>query len=261
VTAPPSAPLRLADRDGIVVLVVDRPHVRNAIDAATMDALDAAVTRLEAHPRLVAVVVSGAGDRAFCAGGDLNWMRSLGEPADGEAMSRRMQGVLARLAGLPVPVVAALNGAAVGGGAELALAADLRFAEEHASIVFKQGLMGLAPGWGGAARLRRAVGYGRALQWLATGARLDAAEAAAAGLVDRVVPSGRSVAEAVAWAERVRPLSGRSVAVMKRMLQGGDAERALDREASLFREVWASPEHREAVAAFFENRPARLRPS
>jgi len=258
VTAAP--PLQYDDQRGVILLTLDRPHVRNAIDASAMDALAEAAGRLEDHDSLVAVVLTGAGDRAFCSGGDLGWMRSLGSPADGEEMSRRMQTTLARLAGLPVPVVAALNGAAVGGGAEIALAADLRFAEEHVRLTFKQGRMGLAPGWGGAARLRRTVGYGRALDLLATGATVSAQEAAAMGLVDRVVPTGAAVDEALAWAERVRPLSGRSVGVMKRMLRGADdAAAAIDREAGLFREVWASPQHREAVSAFFEKRPATLR--
>ncbi len=255
-----SAPIIIEDRRGVVVLTLDRPAVRNAIDAATMDALEEAAGRLEAWPSLVSLVITGSGNRAFCSGGDLRWMRSLGSPADGEAMSRRMQGILARLEALPVPVIAALNGAAVGGGAEIALAADLRYAEPHVALTFKQGRMGLAPGWGGAARLRRVVGYGKALQLLATGATVPAAEAASMGLVDEVVASGSSVDAAVAWSERVRPLSGRSIGVMKRMLRRDDSAAATDHEASLFREVWASPEHHEAVAAFFEKRPAQLRP-
>ena len=253
------SPLLYDDDRGVILLTMARPQVRNAVDAGLMTALETRLDDLEPRDDLVAVVITGDGDRAFCSGGDLGWMRSLGTPATGEAMSRRMQTILARLAALPAPVVAAVAGAAVGGGVEIALAADLRFAEDHVHFEFRQARMGLAPGWGGAARLRRAVGYPRALDLLATGARIGADEALKIGLVDRVVARGTAVAAARRWAETVRPLSGRSIGVIKKMLLPEEADAAVEHEARLFAEVWASPEHREALAAFFEKRPARLR--
>ena len=250
----------LVDRSsGVATLTIARPEVRNAIDEGTMEELEAVLDTLESDASLVSVILTGSGERAFCAGGDLRWMKTLTGPEQGEAMSRRMQSILGRLSDLPVPVLAALNGHAVGGGTEIALAADLRFASENASLDFRQARMGLAPGWGGAVRLRRVVGYSRAFELLATGARLSAVDALGIGLVDRVVPKGGAVAEARRWSERVRPSSGRSVSVIKRMLRAPGADDALDREATLFAEVWASPEHREAVAAFFEKRTPRLR--
>jgi enoyl-CoA hydratase/carnithine racemase len=173
--------------DGIAVITIDRPEVRNAIGAATVAALGEAITEIEASDAAVAVV-TGAGDRAFVSGGDLkelNALRTVDEAAD---MARSVRGVLDRLAGLPIPVIAAMNGHALGGGAEVAVAADIRIAAADIKIGFNQVTLGIMPAWGGIERLTQLVGRSRAMLAIASGTRYDAEQAQRIGLLDLVVP-------------------------------------------------------------------------
>jgi enoyl-CoA hydratase len=227
-----------------------------------MTALDDAIGELAARDDLVAVLLTGAGDTSFCAGGDLRWLQRFKTPESGAEMSRRMQAILIRLSRLPVPVIGVLNGYALGGGTEIAMACDLRIVEQHAVFQFKQARVGVMSGWGGGARLLHLVGYARAFELFCSCRPVDAAEAATLGLAQRVVPKGHGLDAAREFAEQIRLGSGRSLGAIKRLLQGAidlDIQRAAALEARLFAEVWSSPEHREAVAAFFERRPPRLR--
>ena len=172
------------------------PETRNAMSPGMMADLEAAVTALERWDG-VAVILTGAGERAFCSGGDLNAVEeSLTAPGAGEGMSAFMGATLDRLASLPTVVIAAVEGAALGGGAELLTAVDLVVAGRGATIGFVQAALGVSPGWGGGHRLVTRVGARRALALLAFARRLSASEALAAGLVDRVVEDGRALAEA-----------------------------------------------------------------
>lgn len=176
------------DRQGAVaILTVDRPNARNALAPATMEELDAALTHLAGGDAALAVI-TGAGDRAFIAGGDLKELESQREQAWAERMARRMRATLDRIAELPMPVMAAINGAAIGGGAEVALACDFRVAADDARIGFTQVLLGLMPAWGGVERLAELVGRGRALYLLTSGRTLTGAEAFAYGLIEESVP-------------------------------------------------------------------------
>jgi enoyl-CoA hydratase/carnithine racemase len=196
------------DRDGrVTVLTIDRPEARNAIARATMAELANALDEVEASPARV-LVVTGAGTRVFVAGGDLKELAAIRTHEDATAMAETMRGVLDRLATLPVPVLAAVNGDAYGGGAEVAVACDIRIAADDVRCAFNQVSLGIMPAWGGIERLTALVGRGRALALMTTGRVLDATAALELGLFDEVVARDefdshwRSVAEQIACAPR-----------------------------------------------------------
>jgi enoyl-CoA hydratase/carnithine racemase len=179
--------LRLEIEAGIGVVTIDRPDVRNAIGLATVDALESALDHaLESGATVL--VVRGAGERVFVSGGDLKELGAIRTYDDAVGMASRVRRVLDRVAAFPVPVVAALNGHALGGGAEVAIAADIRIAADDIKIGFNQVNLGIMPAWGGAERLAQALGRSRALLAIATGEVYDAPTAQRLGLVDVVVP-------------------------------------------------------------------------
>jgi enoyl-CoA hydratase len=202
------ADIRVEQDGAVLVLTIDRPRSRNALAPSTMAELDHLLAGLEARADVRCAVLTGAGDRAFIAGGDLKELESGRDEAFGARLAREMRTTLDRIASLPIPVIAALNGAAVGGGAEVAVACDFRIAADDASIGFTQVLLGVTPAWGGIERLGALVGRGRALYLLTTGRVLSGSEAAAWGVVEEAVPRERfdarwrELAHAVAAAPR-----------------------------------------------------------
>ncbi|MET9090017.1 enoyl-CoA hydratase/isomerase family protein [Streptomyces sp. NPDC004237] len=224
----------LARDDGLAVLTIDRPQARNAISLATMDELEKA---LDAAAGARALVIRGAGDRAFVSGGDLKELAAIRTEEDAAAMAWRMRGLCDRIAGFPAPVVAALNGHALGGGAEVAVAADIRIAADDIRIGFTQVTLAIMPAWGGAERLATLVGRGRALLLAGTGAVLDAAEAERVGLVDRVVPRASFETE---WRAVARALATGPAAEIKHVL--GDGTSA-DDAVHAFARLWAADAH------------------
>ncbi len=180
--------LRLELNRGVAVISIDRPLARNALALRTMAELDEALDAARVQ-RARVVVIRGAGDKAFCAGGDLKELERMRSDKDAAAMARRMRSTLDRIAASKVPVIAGVNGDALGGGAELALGCDFRIAAEHARVGFTQISLGLMPAWGASERLGALLGRGRALHLLLTGRVLTAAEALEVSLVEEVVPS------------------------------------------------------------------------
>src|SRR5437762_5127000 len=172
---------------GVAVITIDRPDARNAIGFATIDELEVALDQVLASDSAV-LVLRGAGDRAFVSGGDLKDLGTVRTHEEAVGMARRVRRLLDRVATFPVPVVAALNGHALGGGAEVAIAADIRVAANDIKIGFNQVSLGIMPAWGGAERLAQVIGRGRALLAIATGQLYDAPAAQQLGLVDLVVP-------------------------------------------------------------------------
>jgi enoyl-CoA hydratase len=171
---------------GCATLVIDRPASRNAIGLATMGELTEALDALERDPAINVLVVRGAGERAFVSGGDLKELSAIRDEAGAAAMAMRMRVLLDRLSSFPVPVIAAINGHALGGGAEVAVAADLRVAADDVLVGFTQVRLAIMPAWGGAERLAEIVGRSRALLLIGTGRTLEASEAERIGLVDAV---------------------------------------------------------------------------
>jgi len=240
----------------VVILTVDRPEVKNALDLETIEVLSRIVDGLAQDPSLRALVVTGSSG-TFISGGDLKDFLRLDEPLAGKRMAQRMQSVLARLEALPAPVIAAIEGAALGGGAEVSLACDLRIASKSARIAFKQVSLGIMVGWGGGQRLLRLVGRPRALRLLLTGATLTAEEAVRIGLVEEVVPAGEALRAALTLARQIAAQPVAAVRATKRALHyGAEMSRAEAAafEAECFATLWGSPDHREAVAALMEKR-------
>ncbi len=253
--------LTLDIRDRVATLTISRPEVKNAIDLATMDELDSAVAALARDGGIQAAILTGA-DGTFVSGGDLKSLETLEGAEAGGAMSRKMQGILERLEGLEVPVIAAIEGYALGGGAEVALACDLRIAAADARIGFKQIAMGIMVGWGGGQRLRALVGRGRALELLLKGDVVTGEEAHRLGIVERVVPSGKALAEAESLARRVAAQPPLAVRAIKRALYQGEAMprgAGIAFEAECFAVLWGSRDHEEAVRAHFEKRHPQFR--
>lgn len=233
--------------DGLAVITIDRPQARNAIAPQTMDQLDRA---LDTVAGASALVITGAGDRAFVSGGDLKQLATIRTEADAAAMAWRMRSLCDRIAAFPAPVIAALNGHAFGGGAEVAVAADIRVAAADVKIGFNQVSLAIMPAWGGAERLAALVGHSQALLLAGTGTVLDAAEAERIGLVNRVVPRESFDAE---WRALARALASRPAGEIKRVIAGVPPDEAV----AAFARLWVSDEHWAAADRLHQRRTQR----
>src|SRR6201987_4153933 len=223
--------------DGLAVLTIDRPHARNAIALDTIDQLE---TALDAAAGARTLVVKGAGDRAFVSGGDLKELSTLRTEEDASAMAKRMRSICDQLAGFPAPVIAALNGHAFGGGAEVAVAADIRVAADDIKIAFNQVELEIMPAWGGAERLAALVGKGRGLLLAGSGTTLNAVEAERIGLVDLVFPRS-SFDEG--WRSVARSLARHPATEIKRVINGGSPDEAI----ASFSRLWVADAHWQAA--------------
>jgi enoyl-CoA hydratase/carnithine racemase len=248
--------LKVERRGGAALLTIDRPQAGNSISAEVTAALEGAVDALERDRDLVAIVITGAGDKFFSSGGDIKQYRELVTREQLQSAFARPRRLLDRLEALPVPVIAAVNGIALGGGAELMLACDVRFAAPAASIGFPYVGLGLIPGWHGAERLTRAIGYANAMHLLTTGEPVDAAEALRLGLVNRVCDAS-VVDAALALTEKLAEAAPLSLAATKRVLLASShlpREEARRMAEDAFADLWQSEDHREAEAAFAAKR-------
>lgn len=223
--------------DGLAVITIDRPHARNAIAPETMDQLEIAI---DAAAGAQALVIRGAGDRAFISGGDLKELGALRTQEQASAMAWRMRSICDRLANFPAPVIAALNGHALGGGAEVAVAADIRVAADDIKIGFNQVTLAIMPAWGGAERLASLVGRGRALMLAGSGVIVGAAEAERIGLIDRVVPRAEFEDQ---WRSLARSLAVGPAADIKRVMAGVSPHDAV----TTFAKLWTAEEHWQAA--------------
>lgn len=252
------ADIRVEHEGDVAVLTIDRPRARNAIGLGTMDELDVALAGLE-RTEVRCAVITGAGDRAFVAGGDLRELESVTSEEFAADMARRMRRTLDRIAGLPIPVLAAINGAALGGGAEVAVACDFRIAVDDAPIGFTQVMLGLMPAWGGIERLCGLVGRGRALYLLTTGSVLTGAQAAAAGLVEEAVSRERFEPRWRELAERVTQAPRGALAGIKRTVGAtlpGRHPGLEDDAVRAFVRTWTDPLHWEMAAELERRRRA-----
>lgn len=241
--------------DHITILTINRPAQRNALDLATMHMLAETITDLAADSELRAVIITGTGSESFCSGGDLYELHQYSTEADGRMMITLMGDTLLALERLPVPVIAAINGYALGGGSELALACDIRIADDQARMGFVQSKLALIPGWGSGQRLLRLVGYARAMDLLLSARILHVSELLAAGLVNRVVEAGSALDHALAYAQHFTHHPLPVIHSTKALLQAGlnqPYETALQTERDLFPPLWAAESHIQAVDAFLK---------
>ena len=251
----PETSLLLTTDGPVRVLTVNRPARRNAIDRATLAALRTHLDDIRADPDARVLVITGAGT-AFVAGADITEFQGL-TAAEARAFALEGQQVLRRLETLERPTIAAINGYALGGGCELALACTFRLLAEGARVGLPEVRLGLIPGFGGTQRLARLVGRERALDWILTGRQVEAAEAVAAGFALRAVPEQQLVGDAVALAHQLAagaPLAqAYAIAAVDQGLDVGlDAGCAI--EATLFGLAASSEDMREGVAAFLDKR-------
>jgi enoyl-CoA hydratase/carnithine racemase len=255
--ATPTAELSVERRGAVEVWTIQGEVRRNSLTMAFLRELDERVRAAAADRALRAVVLTGAGERAFCAGADLKERaRMTAEEVHG--FHAAVRDAFLGIERAPQPFVAALNGVALGGGLELALACDLRVAAEGVEMGFPEVGLGIIPGAGGTARLPRLVGVARAKDLVLTARRIGAAEALAMGLVSRVAPAGRIRDEAVALAEQVARNAPISLRQAKRAIDGGfhlSLDEALALENRLYQDCLASRDRVEALRAFAEKRP------
>jgi enoyl-CoA hydratase/carnithine racemase len=254
----PFRDLRLDHDDLVTVLTIDRPDARNAIARTTMDQLAVALDEVSETSARV-LVVTGGGTRVFVAGGDLKELAAIRTYEDAAAMATTMRTVLDRLATLPIPVIAAVNGDAYGGGAEVAVACDMRIAAADVRCGFNQVALGIMPAWGGIERLTALVGRARALKLMATGSVITADTALDLGLFDEVVPREEFEAHWRGIAERIARAPREALVGIKSAQQAAYpsahphlAAAAID----AFATTWIADAHWEMAAAADERRRA-----
>ena len=238
--------------DGVVLLTINRPERRNALSHDIWLELRELLSELRSRPDTGGLIVTGAGNRAFAAGADV---AELVDRPPLVALDGLVQGILLQLQDFPVPTIAALNGHALGGGWELALACDLRVAVSDARVGFPEVGLGIIPGAGGTIRLLEHVGVGRAMEWILTSRLLGAHEAASYGLINRVVGNGHVVAEALSLMRELQAQPRLAVRLAKMMVKAtarGDAGPDLERLAYTL--TYHSPERSERMHRFLDQR-------
>lgn len=246
--------------DRIATITVNRPDKLNALSDAVIEQLDRAVEEIASRGGVGGAIVTGAGSKAFVAGADITELAGQG-PSDAKARALRGQAVFRRIERLPFPVVAAVNGFALGGGCELAMACHMRLASPNAKFGQPEVKLGITPGFGGTQRLPRLVGKGRALELILTGRVVDAEEAHRIGLVNRVVPAEQLLEESAALLRGILSMGPLAVAAALEAVDRG-LEMSLDEgqllEANHFGLLAASADMREGMAAFLEKREAKF---
>lgn len=254
-------PVTLATEDHIGVLTINRPETLNALDIPTIEALEQQFAALEADADVRAIIITGAGDRAFVAGGDiadLNSRQGLAHYLDFAEIIHR---VFRRIEASDKPTISAINGWALGGGTELLLSTDIRIASESAKFGLPEITLGLFPGAGGSQRLLRQIAPCKARELMFTGDRISAAEALDLGLINRVVPADALMTEAKAAAAKIADKSPLILKLLKRsLLHGGDMPMpaALAHEQAMIGLVLDSADAHEGCSAFLEKRKARF---
>lgn len=251
-------PVDMERRDAVAVLTLNRPAAMNALSPDMLDDLEVCLDLIERRNEVRAVVLTGAGERAFTSGADIRHMREA-SPLEARAYARRGHDVTGRIESLAKPVIAAVNGYALGGGCELCLACDIRLAAENARFGLPEVNLGILPGWGGTQRLARATSSGFAKELIFTGRQVDAQEAHTVGLVNHVYPAGDLMDRAMELATEIAAKPPWALAAAKEVINlalDGDLKGHLARELDAFALAFTTEDQREGMAAFFEKRPA-----
>lgn len=255
--------LELDVADGVATLTLNRPEAMNAITLRMKDELGVALDAVEADDAVRVLVITGAGSKAFCAGADIK-ERAGTEPTPAEFVFRQQatHRLFGRIEQCSKPVIAAINGVAYGGGAEIALCADIRLMADTASIGLTEVNLGVIPAGGGTQRLPRLVGAARAKEMVFTAARLGATQAAAIGLVNRVVPAAELAAQAAELAAAIASKPPLAVRLAKQAIDNGlqtDARTALAFELYAAAILFDTDDRREGMRAFVEKRVPEFR--
>ncbi|MSR06026.1 MAG: enoyl-CoA hydratase [Gemmatimonadetes bacterium] len=248
-------------RDRMAVVTINRPDKLNALNNAVVEDLGRAAEEIATRDDVGGAIITGAGPKAFIAGADIGDL-SKQTPFEGKARALRGQAVLRRFETCGKPVIAAVNGFALGGGCELAMACHLRIASQNAKFGQPEARLGIAPGYGGTQRLPRLVGKGRALEMILTGRMIDAEEAYRIGLVNKVVPAEKLMEEAEAMLKTILAMGPRAVALAIEAVDHGmdlTLDEGLLMEANHFGLLASTEDMKEGMAAFLEKREANFK--
>jgi enoyl-CoA hydratase len=243
--------------DDIVVLRLNRPEVRNALNLAIRVELAEAITRFTADPAIRCLIVTGS-DKAFASGADLS---EMAEATPAEIKARNVQRYWRAISGCPKPMIAAVEGYALGGGLELALCADIIVAGEGARLGLPEVKVGILPGGGGTQRLARLAGAKRAMLLLMTGRMFNAAEALAMGVISDVAPAGQALARAIEIAREIAALPPIAIKEIKRVVKAGldvALDDALKLEQEAYEQLYATSDQKEGMRAFLEKRKPKF---
>ncbi len=243
-------------KERVATVTINRPKALNALNKETLLEMLDCFVELKDSGEVLAVIITGGGEKAFVAGADISFMQSL-TAAEGKKFGELGHGVLRAIENLPQPVIAAINGFALGGGCELSLACDMRFASKNAKFGQPEVNLGVIPGFGGTQRLPRLIGKGLATEILFSGKMIDAEEACRIGLVNQVYESDKLLEECMVLAKMIASRGPAAVQLCKEVVNNGiemDLNRACSYEADLFALCFATDEQTEGMAAFLEKR-------
>jgi enoyl-CoA hydratase len=250
--------VRTENKSGILIITIDRPKVLNALNAQTVDELRVAFKNAREDDSVRCVILTGAGDKAFVAGADIRELAQM-TPITGKITAEKGQRAFLSIERFPKPVIGAINGFALGGGCELALACHIRIASEKAQLGLPEVTLGIIPGYGGTQRMARLLGKGKALELILTGDRIGAEEAERIGLVNKVVPADQLMSTAEEMARKIAsrgPLAVR--AAVEAVMSGSEMPFAEGQflEATLFGLLASTEDMKEGMTAFLEKRQA-----
>lgn len=252
--------VKLRMEDKVAVVTIDNPPA-NALNSATMNEFSAILDQIESDPNIKAVVVTGASSGGpvaiFVAGADIKEIAGITDPAQAKELVSRGQQVLDRLENLKKPVIAAINGIALGGGLELALACHIRIASDRAKMGLVEINLGIMPGFGGTQRLPRVVGWAKATELILTADQITAQEAYRIGLVNKVVPETDVTKQAIGLAKKISGFSAKAIEAILTSLEYGrnnNLADSLGKESDLFAGLTQTADMREGVTAFIEKR-------
>lgn len=251
----------LEKEENLAIITINRPKALNALNQDVLQELSAAVDQVEQDEQVKAVIITGAGEKAFVAGADIAFMENL-SPMEGKDFGLLGQQLFIRIEQLEKPVIAAVNGFALGGGCELALACDIRIASTQAKFGQPEINLGIIPGFGGSQRLPRLIGKGRALELLFTGDMIDGAEAYRLGLANKVVEPEVLLPVAKKLAGKIVKKSSITLKFMKEAVHQGmemELEQGIAHEANLFGLCFSTEDQKEGMNAFLNKRPAEFK--
>ena len=241
------------------IITINRPKALNALNSAVLDELDATIDGVDLDA-VRCLILTGAGEKSFVAGADIAEMSTLTKE-EGEAFGKKGNDIFRKIETLPIPVIAAVNGFALGGGCEISMSCDIRICSENAVFGQPEVGLGITPGFGGTQRLARLVGMGRAKEMIFTCDNIDAAEAYRIGLVNKVVAKEELMPTAKAMAEKIISKGSYAVSIAKAAINNGydmDIKNAVEMEANLFGVTCSTHDKKEGMSAFLERRAADL---